>query len=82
MLGEEELPGHLGPHPGPIGSRQGRVHRKAGCRIDCSDAFRHLQPKRAGDTINDLERHAKLGRILQVTSGEVRPFQLLLPELG
>jgi hypothetical protein len=82
MLGQERLTGHLGPYSGPICSRQRRAHGQAGCRIDCPDAFGHLEPERADDTIDDLERHTQLGHLLQVTSGEVWPFQLLLAELG
>ena len=33
-------------------------------------------------TINDLERRPQPGRVLEVADSEVRPFQLLLPELG
>ena len=33
-------------------------------------------------TINDLERRPQPGRVLEVAFGEVRPFQLLLAELG
>ena len=54
MLGQEELPGHLGPHPRPICSRHRRVGRKASCRLDRRDAFRHLEPERADVTIDDL----------------------------
>ena len=82
MLGEEELPGHLGPHPRPICSRQGSVRRQAGRRLDRRDASGDLEPERADLTIDDLERRPEPGRILVVTPGEVRPFQLLLAELG
>jgi hypothetical protein len=82
MLGEEELVGHFGPHLGPICSRQRRVRRKAGSRSGCRDAFGHLEPERADNTIDDLERHTQTDNILEVTWSEVRSFQLLLAELG
>jgi hypothetical protein len=82
MLSEEELPGHLSPHPRPVSCRQRRVGRQAGCRIDRPDAFRHFQPERGDDTIDDLEWSSKTGRVLEVASGEVRSLQLLLAELG
>ena len=82
MLGPEELAGHLGPHPRPISSRHRGAHRQASCRIDRRDAFRDFQPERADDTIDDLERHAQLGHFLEVAWSEIRPFQLLLAQLG
>jgi hypothetical protein len=82
MLGEEKLAGHLGPHPGPIGSRQPRVRRHAGCAVDRRDAFGHLEPERADVAVDNPERSSKAGRVLQVASGEVRSFQLLLAQLG
>jgi hypothetical protein len=82
MLGQEELPGHLGPHPGPICSRQRGGRPKAGCRIDCRDAFGHLEPVRADVAINDPERSSKTDNILEVACREVRSLQLLLPQLG
>ena len=82
MLGSEELPGHIGPHPGPISSRQRRAGRQAGCRIDRRDAFGHLEPKRADDTINDPERHTQTGHFLEVADCECWPFKLPLAELG
>ena len=39
-------------------------------------------PERADDTIDDLERRAQPGHILEIPQGEVGSFQLLLPELG
>src|SRR5215216_6985731 len=82
MLGQEKLTGHLRPHPGPICSRQRRAHRQTGRAVDRPDAPGHLEPKGADDTINDLERSSKTGRLLEVAWGEVRSFQLLLAELG
>ena len=45
MLGQEELAGHLGPHPRPISSRQRSVGGQAGRRIDRRDS---VWPPRAG----------------------------------
>jgi hypothetical protein len=53
MLGEEELPGHLGPHPGPVCSGQASAGGQVGRRIDCRDAFGHLQLERAEITIDN-----------------------------
>ena len=53
MLGQEELAGHLGPHPRPIGSRQRRVRQQAGRAVDCRDAFGHLKPERADIAIDN-----------------------------
>ena len=82
MLGEEELAGHLGPHPRPICGRQRRVGRQAGRRVDRRDASGHLEPERADVAIDDLERRPQPGHFLEVASGEVRSFQLLLAQLG
>jgi hypothetical protein len=82
MLGEEKLTGHLGPHPRPMVGRLRRAGGEAGRRIDRPDAFGHLEPERPDDTIDNPERSSKPGRILEVTWGEVRSFQLLMPELG
>ena len=82
MLGEEELAGHLGPHPRPICSRQRRAGRQAGRRIDRREASGHFEAERADVTINDLERRPQPGRVLEVAWGEIRPFQLLLAQLG
>ena len=77
-----KLPGHRGPNPRPICSRQRRVGRKASCHLGSPDAFRHLEPERADDTIEDLERHTELAHLPEVTSGEIRSFQRLLAQLG
>ena len=82
MLGEEELPGHRGPHPRPIRSRQRSAGGKAGRRIDRRDASCHLEPERADNTIDDLERRAQLSHLLKVADSEVWTFKLLLAELG
>src|SRR5215218_6769808 len=82
MLGEEELPGDLGPHPRPISRRRRSLIRQAGRAIDRRDAFRDLEPERADDTINDPERSSKTGRVLEVADSEIRSFQLLLAQLG
>jgi hypothetical protein len=42
----------------------------------------HLEPERADNTIDDLERHTQTDNILEVTWSEVRSFQPLLAELG
>ena len=59
MLSEEEVTSHLGPHSRPISSRHRGAHRQAGCRIDCRDAFRHLELERADVAIIDPERSSK-----------------------
>jgi hypothetical protein len=82
MLSPEKLAGHLGPHPRSIRGRQGSARRQAGRRLDRPDALGHLEPERADDTIDDLERHAQLGHLVEVAWSEVRSFQLLLAELG
>ena len=63
MLGEEELPGHLGPHPRPIGSRQRSAGRQAGRAVDRGDAPGDLEPKRADVTVDDLERRSQPGSL-------------------
>ena len=82
MLSEEELPGHLSPHPRPISSGQRRVGGQASCRIDRRDACGHFEPERADLPIEDLERRAQLGHFLAVAGSEIWPFKLLLAELG
>src|SRR5215212_11960270 len=82
MLGEEELPGYFGPHPGPFCSGQGSSRRQAGRRLDRSDAFGDLDAEWADVPINDLERRPEPGRVLVVGFGEVRPLELLLTQLG
>ena len=69
MLGQEELPGHLGPHPRPIRSRQRSAGGQAGRRIDRRDASCHLEPERADVTIDDLERRAQPGHVLDSRVG-------------
>jgi hypothetical protein len=68
--------------PGPGLWRQGNAGGHAGRRLDRSDTFGDLEPERADDTIDDLERRPKPGRVLKVALAEIRPFQLLLAELG
>jgi hypothetical protein len=82
MLSEEELPGHLSPHPSPICSGQGGAGGKTGCRIDRRVTPCHFEAERADLAINDLERRPKPGCVLVVVFGEIRSLQLLLPELG
>jgi hypothetical protein len=81
ILSQEKLTGHRGPHPRPIRSRHRRARRQAGRRLDRPDASRHLEPERADDTIDDLERHTQTGHLLEVMWSEVRSLQLLLPQL-
>ena len=82
MRRKEELPGHLGPHPRPIRGRQRSAGGQAGCRIDRREAPCHFEAERAEIAINDLERRPQPSHVLEVACGEVRPFQLLLAELG
>ena len=82
MLGGEEFPGHLGPHPRPVGSGQRRVRRHTGRRLDRPEAFADLEAERADVTINDLERRPQPGRVPVIAWCEVRPLELLLAELG
>jgi hypothetical protein len=82
MLGEEKLTSHLGPHPRPIRGRQRRVGRQAGRRIDRANAPGDLEPERADDTIDDLERHTQTDHLLEVIWSEVRSLQLLPAKLG
>ena len=82
MRSEEELPGHLGPHPRPISGRQRSAGRQAARRLDRPDAFGDLEAERADVAVNDLERRPEPGRILVVAFGEVRPLELPLSELG
>ena len=82
MLGPEKLAGHLGPHPRPIRSRQRSAGGQPGRRLDRRETSCHFEAEGADLAINDLERHPQPGRVLEVTSGDIRPFQLLLPELG
>ena len=69
MLGHEELPRHLGPHPRPIRSRQRRVGRQPGRLVERGDAFRHLDPERATTPSTDLERRPQPGHVLEVPYG-------------
>jgi hypothetical protein len=82
VLGEEELAGHLGPHPRPLCGREGSAGGKAGCRIDCREASGHLEAERADANVNDLEGRAEPDRLLVVASGDAESCQLLLPKLG
>jgi hypothetical protein len=82
MRRQERLPGHVGPHPRPIGSRQRSAGRQAGRAVDGGNAPGDLEPKWADVAVNDLERRPESGHILVVALGEVGSFQLLLTELG
>jgi hypothetical protein len=82
MLGEEELPGHLSAHPGPVSRRDRGVGRRSDCRVERRDALGHLDPKWAQIVVDDLERRPQQRHVLKVPQGEVGSFQLLLAELG
>jgi hypothetical protein len=82
MLGQEEVAGHLGPHPRPISNRQRRGGRQGGRSVDPGNAPGDLEPEWADIAIDNPERSSKTGRVLIVARGEVWPFQLLLAELG
>jgi hypothetical protein len=82
MRGQEELPGHLGPHPRPVCGGQGSARRQAGRGLDRREAYCHFEAERADVAINDLERRPEPGRVLVVAFGKVGSFQLLLAELG
>jgi hypothetical protein len=82
MLGREKLPGHIGPHPGPISSQQRSAGRKAGRHLDRRVTSRDFEPERADVPINDPEGRSEFGGVLEVAWSELRPFQLLLSELG
>ena len=66
MLGEEELTGHLGPHPRPVSRRDRRVGRPSDGRVERRDALGHLDPERAQIIVDDLERHPQPGHVLEV----------------
>ena len=82
MLGQEELPGHLSPHPRPVSRRDRGVGRPSDCGVERRDALGHLDPKRAQIVVDDLERRPQPRHVLKILSGEVGSFQLLLPQLG
>jgi hypothetical protein len=82
MLGQEELPGHLGSHARPIGSRHRSVRRKVSCGLDRRDTFGHLKTERAHVVVEDLERCTEPGDVMQVAFGKAWPFPLLLAQLG
>ena len=82
MLSEEELPGHLSPHPRPVSRRDRGVSWPSDCSVERRDALGHLEPKRAQIVVDDLERRPQPRHVLKVLSGEVGSFQLLLPQLG
>jgi hypothetical protein len=82
MLGEEEFPGHLSPHPGPISRRDGGVGRPSDGGIERRDALGHLDPERYQIVVDNPERHPQPRRIVKVPQCEVGSFQLLLPQLS
>ena len=78
-----------GRTPGPPRSAPAPGLKRAGQRPPADrppsgspDAFGDLEAERADVTINDLERRPEPGRVLVVALGEVRPLELLLPQLG
>jgi hypothetical protein len=82
MLSDEEIPGHLSPHPGPVSRSNRGVGRRFDGGVERRKALGHLNPKRDQIVVDDLERHPQPRHILKVLQGEVRSFQLLLPQLG
>jgi hypothetical protein len=66
MRRQEELAGHLGPHPRPLSSRQRSAGGKAGRRIDHREASCNFEPEWADLAVNDLERRPQPGRVLVV----------------
>jgi hypothetical protein len=82
MLSEEELPGHLSPHPRPVSRRDRGVGRHSDGGVERRDASGHLEPERDEIVVDDLERRPQPRHVLKVLSGEVGSFQLLLPQLS
>jgi hypothetical protein len=66
MRRQEALPGHIGPHPRPISSRQRSAGRKAGHRPELREASCHFKVERADLAVNDLERRPEPRDILIV----------------
>src|SRR5512133_1336361 len=81
MLSEEELPGYLGPNPGPVSRRDRAVDRLPDRRIESSDPPSDLDPERRR-IVDDLERCPQPHNLLEVLSSEVGAFQLLEPSRG
>jgi hypothetical protein len=81
MLSEEELPGHLSPHPRPVSRRDRGVGRPPDCGVERRDALGHHEPERAQIVVDDPERRPQPRHVLKVLSGQVGSFQLLLPQL-
>jgi hypothetical protein len=82
MLGEEELPCHLSPHPRPVSRRDRGVGRPSDGGVERRDPLGHLEPKREKIVVDDPERRPQPRHILKILIGEVGSFQLLLPQLG
>jgi hypothetical protein len=82
MLGEEELPCHLSPHPRPVSRRDRGVGRPSDGGVERRNALGHLEPEREEIVVDNLERRPQQRHILKVPQGEVGSFQLLLPQLS
>jgi hypothetical protein len=80
MLGDKELPGDLGAHLCPVGGRHRPVPRQTGRLINPGDPFRDFTPECA-DVMVDLERDAESGHGQIVAFSQIRPFELLHPQL-
>jgi hypothetical protein len=81
MLGEEELTGHLSPHPRPVSRRDRGVGRPSDRGVERRDALGHLDTERDRIVVDNLERRPQPRHILKVPQGEIGSFQLLLPQL-
>jgi hypothetical protein len=81
MLGDKELPGDLGAHLCPVCDRHRPVPRQTGRLIDPSDPFRDFTPEWADVMVEDLEWDAESGHGQIVAFSQVRPFELLQPQL-
>jgi hypothetical protein len=79
MLSGKELPGYLGPNPGSVSRRDRGVDRVPDRGIESSDPLGHLDPERRR-IVHDFERCPQPHHVLEVSSSEVRAFQLLQPQ--
>ena len=73
--------GDLRPHR-PTRGLHGAPARQTGRDDSAAKRLAALQPERAEDTIDDLERRAQLGHCLEVALGQVWSFQPPSAELG